>query len=258
MKTIFNSIFAAFSTFSVIPTPKIDWEKSSLRGILCALPLVGVVIGGLCVLWCFIAEFFKLSELLTFCMLTALPILISGGIHMDGFADTVDALSSHASPEKKREILKDPHAGAFAVIGTVTYILIYAGLVSAVPRIRECIMLLALTHVTARALGAFAGTVIPKTGSEGMLKTFTDSATKATVIISLLWMVLSLSLCAFFSWKTAVLSVLTVICMYFYIRHVSLHEFGGMSGDIAGYCITLSELFLLLALIISERMIIWF
>ena len=49
-------------------------------------------------------------------MAAALPLLVTGGIHADGFCDTVDALSSHAEREKMLEILKDSHCGAFAVI----------------------------------------------------------------------------------------------------------------------------------------------
>ena len=48
---------------------------------------------------------------------TLLPVVVTGGIHLDGFGDTLDALASHAEPERKREILKDPRAGIFAVIG---------------------------------------------------------------------------------------------------------------------------------------------
>lgn len=43
-------------------------------------------------------------------------LLVNGGIHMDGFMDTIDALSSHKSRDDKIRILDDPHTGAFAII----------------------------------------------------------------------------------------------------------------------------------------------
>ena len=43
------------------------------------------------------------------------------GIHLDGYADTIDAISSYGDREKKLQILKDPHTGAFAVIGLCVY-----------------------------------------------------------------------------------------------------------------------------------------
>ena len=102
MRTLWHAVVSAFSTFSVLPTPRIEWRADSLRGILCALPLVGVVIGGFGCLYFWLSGLLGLPTVLNAAVLTVLPIAISGGIHMDGFADTVDALSSHAEPEKKR------------------------------------------------------------------------------------------------------------------------------------------------------------
>lgn len=62
-----------------------------------------------------------------------LPILVTGGIHMDGFMDTSDALASWQSPEKRLEILKDSHVGAFAVLGCAGYLLLDAALLSELP-----------------------------------------------------------------------------------------------------------------------------
>ena len=45
---------------------------------------------------------------------------------MDGFLDVTDARSSFQSRERKLEILKDPHAGAFAIAGCGVYLLLYA------------------------------------------------------------------------------------------------------------------------------------
>ena len=56
-----------------------------------------------------------------------LPVLVTGGIHMDGFLDTTDALSSWQPREKKLEILKDSHAGAFAIIMGCSYFVLALG-----------------------------------------------------------------------------------------------------------------------------------
>ena len=49
-------------------------------------------------------------------VLLLIPVLVSGGIHLDGLLDTSDALNSYQPREKKLEILKDSNAGAFAII----------------------------------------------------------------------------------------------------------------------------------------------
>ena len=58
----------------------------------------------------------EFSEWILAAGICVLPILVTGGIHLDGFCDTADALASHQDTEKKLQILKDPHMGAFAAI----------------------------------------------------------------------------------------------------------------------------------------------
>ena len=125
MKSLWTAAVSAFSTFSVLPTPRIEWNEYSLKNVLAALPLVGVVIGGVLCLYHWLSTLLQLPAILSAAVITILPIALSGGIHMDGFADMTDALSSHAEPEKKRAILKDPHCGAFALIAVGCYLLLY-------------------------------------------------------------------------------------------------------------------------------------
>ena len=259
MKTLLHAVVAAFSTFSVIPTPRIEWNAKSLSGLLGALPLVGVVIGGVCYLYTLLAELLELPAILSAAALTLLPMAISGGIHMDGFADTVDALSSYGDPEKKRAILKDPHAGAFAVIGVACYLLLYFALCAALPLRRELVLLLGLTHVLARTVGALAGTLLPTASQQGMLRTFREAASVGNVWALAIWGVLCLAAAALLMPLAAGVFLLLSAGVFFYVKGIARKQFGGMSGDLAGFSISLAEIALLLGLVLSERVVtLWF
>ncbi len=260
MKSILHAVVAAFSTFSMIPMPRIEWNEKSLRGLLAALPLVGAAIGGFIVLYYYIAGLLKLPWILSAAVLTVLPAAVSGGIHMDGFADTVDAMKSYGDPEKKRAILKDPHAGAFAVIGVSCYFLLYFALCAALPEsgFRE-ILLLGITHVLARAVGALAGTLLPGSSEKGMLSMFREAASRANVWVLFGWAALSLAGAAFLSPLAAGLFLPVSAAVFFYVKRTAKKSFGGMSGDLAGFCISVSEIALLLAVVLSERLVsLWF
>ena len=101
-----QSLIIAFAMYSKIPMPRVDWNKKNMRYALCFFPMVGVVIG--LALWgCVrLCEIGNMKGFFSSVLLTILPIILTGGIHMDGFLDTVDALSSNASKERKLEILK--------------------------------------------------------------------------------------------------------------------------------------------------------
>ena len=80
-------------------------------------PWIGAVIGivtyGIFCLreWC-AAWGTGVSEFTFTALMVAAPVWITGGIHMDGFLDTQDALGSCQTKERRLKILKDPHAGA--------------------------------------------------------------------------------------------------------------------------------------------------
>lgn len=258
MKSLWTAVVAAFSTFSVLPTPRIEWNAYSLRNVLAALPLVGCVIGGFLCLYLWLSELFALPAFFSAVVLTVLPVLLSGGIHLDGFADMTDALSSRADREKKRAILKDPHCGAFAVIGVGCYLLLYFGLSAALPLDWKTIGLIGITHVLSRAVGSLLS-LLPSGAESGMQRAFRDSASKSSLWILLLWIALALGGAAALSPLAAGGMLLAGGCVFLYIRHTANKQFGGMSGDLAGAGITLCALAMLLALVLSERAVsLWF
>ncbi|MBQ2202681.1 MAG: adenosylcobinamide-GDP ribazoletransferase [Clostridia bacterium] len=258
MKTLWTAVIAAFSTFSVLPTPRIEWNAYSLKNVLAALPLVGIVIGGTLCLCFWLSGLLALPAILVAVLFTLLPIALSGGIHMDGFADMTDALSSHAAPEKKRAILKDPHCGAFAVIGVGCYLLLYFGLSAALPLDWKTVGLLAITHVLSRAVGSLLS-LLPSGASVGMQHAFRDSASKSSFWILLLWVVVSLGGAAVLSPVSAGAMLTSGGLVFLYIQQTAKKQFGGMSGDLAGAGITLSAIAMLIGLVLSERVVsLWF
>ena len=258
MKSLFTAIAAVFSTFSILPTPRIEWDRYSLKNVLSALPLVGVVIGGALCLYFWISQLLGLPEILGAVAFTILPIALSGGIHIDGFADMIDALSSHAEPEKKRAILKDPHCGAFAALGVGCYLLTYFGLCAALPFDWKTVGLLGITHVLSRAIGSLLS-LLPSGSETGMQRAFRDSAAKSSLWILIVWIVLSLGGAAVLSPLAAGGTALAGAGVFFYIKYTAKKQFGGMSGDLAGAGITLSAIAMLLMLVFADRAVaLWF
>lgn len=253
MKEMFASIAMAFSMFSIVPMPLVEWKKENMRYMLCFLPLVGVVIGLVLWGWLVVCQQLQFGVILYAAGLTFLPMMISGGIHMDGFCDTADALSSHAMPERKREILKDPHAGAFAVIYAACYILVYFALCTEVALDIGTVWALGIQQVLARALGALASVLFPASGHRGLLTTFRDAAQKRSVVVLVAWAALCAAALLWISPVTgAVTVILAGLCMA-YVHRMSRREFGGMSGDLTGFLITISTLAMLLGTVLTER-----
>ena len=117
MKSLWNSFKAAFAMFSKIPMPMVDWKKENIKFMMCFFPFVGTAIGILT--WLaggVLGVHVALEPFFLAVILTVIPVFITGGIHVDGLLDTSDALSSWQERTRRLEILKDSHAGAFAII----------------------------------------------------------------------------------------------------------------------------------------------
>ena len=152
MKQLLVSCAIAFSTYSRIPMPQVAWNEKNMRYTLSLFPLVGIAVGA--VFWAvdWLCGLLELGPILRAALLTAAPIAVTGGIHLDGYCDTVDALASHASRERKLAILKDSSAGAFAVIWCgVWFVLTFALLTEL-----ESVPTAAAGFVLSRSLSALA------------------------------------------------------------------------------------------------------
>lgn len=251
-----RSLVIAFSMFSLLPVPTLKWRDDNIRYVLAVLPLVGVVIGLLIRAWLWAAAALGFGAVLTAAGLTLLPVAVTGGIHLDGFCDTVDALASHAPPKRRREILKDPHTGAFAVIGVVSYLIFYFSLSAELKITAATPLLLGLMFVLSRTLSGLSVLLFSANAGEGLLYTFKSSADKKTSFIILsVFFLLSVTGLLCISIAAGMMMVAAALLCFLYLFVMSRRQFGGMSGDLAGFFLQISELFMLVPIIIFEKVV---
>lgn len=244
----------AFSMYSAIPMPKTDWNERNMRYAMCFFPLIGVPIGALLMGWLWLCEILEVGTLLTAAVCAVIPVLVTGGIHLDGFCDTVDALSSHQTMEKKLEILKDSHTGAFAILGAIVYFLLDTALWSEYQFTVSTALVLLISFVLSRTLSALALVIFHPAKNSGLLRTFSDLAQKRTVrTVMLLFLVLCFALLLVLDWKSGTLVIVAAALTFWYYHHMSGKQFGGITGDLAGYFVTLCEWFSLLAVVLAQK-----
>ena len=246
-----NSFKIAFSMYSKIPMPQSEWSKENMRYVMCFLPLIGVVIGFLSWLWGTYAGLFIHSHNFYAVILVLIPVLVSGGIHLDGLLDTSDALNSYQPREKKLEILKDSNAGAFAIIVGICYFLLYFGVYSEVTA--RSLPVICIGFVLSRALGALSIATFPMAKNTGLAATFSDGAQKNTVkVVSVIVAVLSLLLMIAVRPLIGLCVLVGAGCEYLYYYKMSMKQFGGITGDLAGFHIQICELVIALSAVIGQ------
>lgn len=250
---LFETIAVAFAMFSAVPVPQPEWNQRNMRYLLCAFPLVGLVNGGGWWIWAVLCHALGLPVLLRAAGLCLIPVTVTGGIHLDGYADTSDALASYASPERRQEILKDSHCGAFAVIRTCAYFAGSFALCGALTPDRRALCCMGVAFVLSRALSGFAVASFPMAKDTGLAHTFATTADKVRVRWALgILVLLAAGLLCFFGGIAGVVMILAAAAVFGYYAHTAKEKFGGISGDLAGWFLQKAEFWMLAALVFCQ------
>lgn len=248
-----QTVAVAFAMFSAVPVPQPVWNEKNMRYALCAFPLVGVVCGLVWWGWAALAAMLELPTLLRAAGLCLVPVLVTGGIHLDGYADTCDALASCAPPEKKQEILKDPRCGAFALIRLCTYFVAYLGLCAGVESHFRAALCTGIGFVLERALSGLAIAWFPLAKNTGLAHTFATAADRSAVRRILLAVCIVLT--AGLVWAGGLCgAAMAAVAVLVFVRYhqVAQKQFGGISGDLAGWFLQKAELWMLAALVVCQ------
>ena len=245
----FQTIAVAFAMFSAVPVPQFDWNEKNMRYTLCAFPLVGVVCG-LC--WLILA-FLPLPDFLRGALFCLAPVAVTGGIHLDGYADTCDALASYGDAAKKQEILKDPHCGAFAVIRLCAYFVLYLALCVTLTPSLKAVICAGIGFVLSRTLSGWAIASLPLAKNTGLAHTFATAADRRTVsrVLAVLAVVLAIAQIIVGGATGLAMAVAAGLALWRY-AYVAKTQFGGISGDLAGWFLQKCELWKLAALVLCQ------
>lgn len=227
------AFWMCWGMFCAIPCPVKIWDEKARPRMLSCFPLLGLVIGGL---WSLCA-LLPAGAVRAF-VLTAVPFLLTGCIHLDGFMDCCDAIFSRRDLEKRQQILKDSHVGSFAVIGMVLLALCGFALWSESWEVP--LLPLALLPVAVRSTAAIAVTCMKPMGHSQYAGAFDQKERWNTLCLPVVCLLLSCSVALISGWQG--IAPLAGALGYGLAVWYASRQLGGMSGDVSGFALTLGEL----------------
>nr|WP_296155524.1 adenosylcobinamide-GDP ribazoletransferase [uncultured Blautia sp.] len=249
MKSLWNSFKIAFAMFSKIPMPQADWSKENMKYMFCFFPFIGAVIGAFSLLAAKTGWYFGIGNGFLTVILVLIPVVITGGIHVDGLLDTSDALSSWRDREKRLEILKDSHAGAFAVITACVYFMAFYGGYSQINDNWKALCIMALGFCVSRCLSGLGVLSLPKANASGTVAEFSRKAEDRPVRITLIiYLIFLLAADVYIQPIWGISAFITAILVFVFYRYKAMKYFGGTTGDLAGYFLCLCEVWSVLIL----------
>ena len=241
MKRLWNAFCMCYSMFTALPCPWRPWDEDARDLMLVCLPIVGALLGLLWAALSTLASMWLVAPLFA-AATAALPWLLTGFIHLDGYMDTCDAILSWRPLEQRLRILQDAHTGAFSVVGLGLLMLFsYAAAGSIVWADLPALLFI---PIISRCCSAFCVLTLPSIGHSEYAKLEGKSAQR--IAIGTMWL-LAVVICAIWL-GGGVTALLIETLAYFLAMLWAAHTLKGVSGDVAGFALSAAECAALIAL----------
>ena len=215
------------------------------------LPAAGLVFG---LLWFAVWKVLTLTEVFSpvlrgFIMMM-FTLGLTGGLHLDGLMDTCDAVFSHRDRETRLKILSDTHAGSFAVMGCVIVVLSKTLMFSELLTLNVSAFALAAVPAYSRLGMGFMLNSLPFAKNDGLAATLGAARKEQDTIFFVVMIIWLLPL------GSATPALSFCLCLLFW-RRMCLKLFGGITGDLLGAFVEVSEAVMLLGMVIECACYSW-
>lgn len=240
--TMLDNLRTALGFLTILP---VRMRRAPLPGDLGRaapwFPMVGLLIGTInAASWLLFSALFP--PLLAAVLTIGMWALLTGGLHLDGLADCCDGLFPSVSKERRLEIMHDPHTGAFGVAGLALFLMIKTAAVEGLS-VAPVGLALVAAPVIARFLLLPAG-LLAAARADGLGNQFKAGLSRGGLIIAA---VLPLVILSISGWQFLVAGLFAALAAGG-VLSLARARIGGVSGDVLGMALEVSELAFLLFL----------
>ena len=221
-------LLAALQFLTILPVKR-NFTSEQIGRATAYFPVIGLIIGAILLGLHYLLDFLLPGGVVNALLLATLVIL-SGGLHLDGLADTIDGLAGHRTPEHRLEIMHDSRIGGIGAVGLFMVLIIEYVALNSIPGKWMPFSLLLAPTVSRWAMvnSIFA---YPYARPEGLGKAFKQGVTQRELLIaSLVTLALAVIL---FQWAGLVI----IATVFIIINGAALYfkrQLGGLTGDTYG------------------------
>lgn len=234
--------------FTRIPVKrKLDFSESEFIKGIKFIPAIGLLIGLMLYMTAKALGYMSADSTIISILVWTIYVILTGGLHLDGLADTVDGIYSNRSRERMLEIMKDSHIGTFGVLSIVVIAALNISTASYLD-----IRILPFVPVVGRTAMLFISCLNEYAREAGMGKLITENAKPVYAVIATA--VLMAATHIVLGWAYIVPAVLSLAVTVFWVSRIS-GKLGGITGDVSGFSIEISQTIYLLLSYITIKLL---
>ncbi len=239
-----KSLLLMIVFFTRIPIKyKYEYREEDLRKGIDYFPLIGVLIGIIIWLPTLMKDFLDKPIIILISWL--LYIWVTGGLHIDGLADTFDGIFSNRDKDRMLEIMKDSRIGTFGVLGIIFVILSNLAISSYLDY--RVLILVPIVGRTAALVSASISSYARS--NSGMGTTFIDNCKLNEALIGIIFTFIVSTI--IFTYKVAIVTVVTFFFILMITKYIK-DKIGGMTGDTIGFVIEISQTIFIFLVYLSK------
>lgn len=236
------SLRASLCFFTRLPVGR-PAEGFVFSGVVAWFPVVGLTVGLLGGLFLWLASL-VLPPLLCGAAGCLIWIALTGGLHLDGVADCGDGMLLEAPKERRLEVMKDSRLGTYGAVALFTLLLFKAAALGTLsqsfsadlPSLGRALSLCAMSAMLGRN-STFLALRLPSARRGGMGSHVLEGVTLRHALIAL---AISLVIC-FFNGSAGLAALVSGLCAALLVFGAAVHRLGGVTGDVFGCCIEITE-----------------
>lgn len=223
-----------------------QWSNESFGRSVKFFTLIGLILGILLAGLAYVVYYFlpqygiQLPKHFSALTIVVAAILLTGGLHCDGFMDTMDGIFSGRSPQRMLEIMKDSHVGANGVFGFAILIMAKWSLILdlAPEKLLPALLLMPVLGRLAMVMGI---TLFPYARKEGIGKAFAEFADKKSFYFALaVALICVLGSAMIYGYTVFAALGGVVVFTWLFSRYVT-NLLGGLTGDVYGAVTEIAE-----------------
>ncbi|MCX5714720.1 MAG: adenosylcobinamide-GDP ribazoletransferase [Candidatus Omnitrophica bacterium] len=245
------SLWIALQFLTIIPIRVKQVDDQKISNSIIFFPVIGLFLGLVLVGAIFLFSWLHLGEMPVSIFLVVLLVALSGGIHLDGLADTTDALLSHKDKDEMLRIMRDSHIGVMGVLSLICILLLKIALIYSMSFSIRMVSILLMCMLSRWAM-VLAMYFFPYARQEGKARAFIQG----TSLKILLFATVGTLVLAIVIWQLKGLLLMAAITLITYLIGKFIQKkINGITGDTIGAINELTEVLVLFIILAIER--IW-